>query len=383
MKTKDRLAVFEKAEGAALPEATRRTGLAEALIEAERFDEAIVEFDKAAKLAPESTRIAIGGAEALFLAGRYDDAVAAFAPLVQKAPLSARAAIGQTTALLFSGRTPEAHRAAADAEARGVRSIRLAAIGKRLSKAARGPEWTKRETVRTEHYEIVSDLDRSTCDEAGRVLEESYAAYGRLLGRPKIRGSAKARVYLFSGKAGYERYAQDALGGAPSHTAGLYSPEVKQLLIWNLETRDLMMRTVRHEGFHQYCDRMWRDAPLWLNEGLAEYFETVRIVNGSWSTGEKRKDHLDALASLERLSDYFSRDAAKFYAEPERSYAQAWALVHFMLHGGPEPRKAFDRLKASLDQGHSAARAIEDALPPEVFSTFEAEFRGHVATLRS
>jgi hypothetical protein len=41
-----------------------------------------------------------------------------------------------------------------------------------------------------------------------------------------------------------------------------------------------MLRTVRHEGFHQYLDRMLPETPVWLNEGTAEYFETAVLAGG-------------------------------------------------------------------------------------------------------
>ena len=56
---------------------------------------------------------------------------------------------------------------------------------------------------------------------------------------------------------------------------GLYSPALKQLLIWNQPNRKKMLETVRHEGFHQYLDGVMSDPPPWLNEGLAMYYEAL------------------------------------------------------------------------------------------------------------
>ena len=48
---------------------------------------------------------------------------------------------------------------------------------------------------------------------------------------------------------------------------------VKQLLICNQGSLDDVRSTARHEAFHQYFDGLVGSSPVWLNEGLAEYFE--------------------------------------------------------------------------------------------------------------
>ena len=86
--------------------------------------------------------------------------------------------------------------------------------------------------------------------------------------------------------------------------------------------------------------------PLWLDEGLAEYFEVARGKQGV------NRSHLDRLSlALEKRSwqpelDRMEQlDAALELSQDE--YAEAWAWVHFLLHSRPENASL---LRAYLDE---------------------------------
>ncbi len=364
-----------------LPPATRATLLGERWLDLEVFLTAIESFRLALKSAPDALRPRTGLAEAFLSNGDFAEAVEAAEAVVKQAPSAARPQVLLVQALFLGGKVAEAKEALERATLAGVKSSVLRELGPLLAKAAHGPEFAKRERVLTDHYEIDTDLDRFLAAEAGKALEESYLAYTQLFGRPKTRGGAKARVFLFAGEEGYKRYAEGVTGGAPSHTAGLYSPVLKQLLIWNLPTRAMMIRTVRHEGLHQFLDRLWRDPPVWLNEGLAEYCETIRLDNGAWKRGEIRKDHLEKLAQTKPLRQFLTIAHGDFYKDAEVNYAQGWAFAHFLLHGGPESKKLWDALTAKLAAGVSAEHASESVFPAEDMEKLEVRFTSYLRSL--
>jgi hypothetical protein len=94
---------------------------------------------------------------------------------------------------------------------------------------------------------------------------------------------------------------------------------------------------LRHEGTHALLRGGFGDIPLWLDEGLAEYFETDHTVpdaertrleqiaadlRGRWSP------NLERLESLKDIRQMTPRD-----------YREAWGWVHLFLNG-PEPGKS-------------------------------------------
>lgn len=242
-----------------------------------------------------------------------------------------------------------------------------------LAKSDHGPAFGRRFEYRSEHYRIVSDIDQAICVEIGRALEGHFAAYCAHLRRPVSAADERFPVYLFAGFAGYASYNQDLGHGDVSGTAGIYSPLLKQLLIWNLPDRASMLRTALHEGFHQYLDRVMPDAPVWFNEGLAEYFERAGYERGRWIEGQLAAEHLDLLldpaAALPALPELLAMDAPAFQRDPAASYALSWGLVHSLRNGDNRSQTLFRQLFGGLCEGGggaAAARALlggADGLP--------------------
>jgi hypothetical protein len=253
-----------------------------------------------------------------------------------------------------------------------------------LAKADRGPAFGRRWSVETRHYEVVSDIDRAVCAAAGKLLEQHHNAYRSRLGTPPP-AERRFPVYLFSGFAGYERYVADLGYETAEGTAGLYSPLLKQLLVWNLPDREAMFRTVVHEGFHQYLDAIVPVAPVWLDEGLAEYFEVAGFEQGRWIEGQRRSDHLAVLARLpeerRRASRLLGLTGEGFRADRGTNYALAWAFVHFLRQGGNRERALQDALLGELRGGLAPGEAVDAVFPPESREGLERRFRAHLQAL--
>ena len=104
---------------------------------------------------------------------------------------------------------------------------------------------------------------------------------------------------------------------------------------------------LRHEVAHGYLHAVAPGLPLWLDEGLAEYFEVPRGLGGL------NRPHVDLLSDmaehdgwqpnlvrLEKLTDAAQMD--------QRDYAESWAWVYFMLHSPPERRELLSAYLADM-----------------------------------
>jgi len=111
---------------------------------------------------------------------------------------------------------------------------------------------------------------------------------------------------------------------------------------------------LRHEATHALLHGSFGDLPLWLDEGLAEYFETdlgqpgaerERIdliagdIAGGWSP---------SLARLESLSD--------IRAMTPRDYREAWAWVHLLLNGSADGKALLLGALAELNENQGKLR---------------------------
>jgi hypothetical protein len=116
---------------------------------------------------------------------------------------------------------------------------------------------------------------------------------------------------------------------------------------------------LRHEATHAMLHAMLPLLPLWLDEGLAEYFEVTaeqRRDGNPYLRTVVRDAHLNRSPSLVQLEAL--RDLSEF-GPPE--YRDAWAYVHFLLHGPPAARQVLWGYLADI-RGHRPPRPISGML---------------------
>ena len=110
---------------------------------------------------------------------------------------------------------------------------------------------------------------------------------------------------------------------------------------------------VRHETTHALLHTALPYVPLWLDEGLAEYFEV------SPGMREKQNPHRNELKfairfgwrpGLERLES--KRELKDMGA---KDYRDAWGVMHFILHGPPAAREALAAYFAEVQSGKAPA----------------------------
>ena len=118
---------------------------------------------------------------------------------------------------------------------------------------------------------------------------------------------------------------------------------------------ETLTSVVYHELTHYFLARGLVSRPTWLNEGLAEYFSTAEIRDDEISLGALSLDRLQLLKTnrMLPLKDFFAVDSSSpYYNESSKAsvyYAQAWALVHYLMHGEHAPR--FRQYLAALQKG--------------------------------
>ncbi len=103
---------------------------------------------------------------------------------------------------------------------------------------------------------------------------------------------------------------------------------------------------IRHECTHALLHSTLPMVPLWLDEGLAEYFEVApkqRALHNPHLKSVKWAARFGLVASLQKLEK--EDDYAKL---SQYDYRDSWAWVHFMLHGPSEARHELIRFLADI-----------------------------------
>lgn len=169
-----------------------------------------------------------------------------------------------------------------------------------------------------------------------------------------------------------------------------------------------------HEAFHAYAStyvypprppadvkagKGTGELPRWLNEGLAQVFESAVVEAGELRTGAADRGRLDKAQDLLRgkgpggtglvpLADLLrsGRDAfiaahTDQQAAADRAYITAWAVTHYLTFDRHRVgTKEFDAYLVAVNGGGDAIAAFE-ALVGLPLPKFEAEFHGFLARL--
>jgi Protein of unknown function (DUF1570) len=183
-------------------------------------------------------------------------------------------------------------------------------------------------------------------------------------------------VYLFQTEAEYLAYLDATYPGLPRRRAYFVGTprELAVYTYWG----ERIQEDLRHEYTHGILHACLKSVPLWLDEGLAEYFEVAgagpaplnrehadelaTVLANGWRPDMRRLEHIEKFEQMQRID-----------------YQEAWAWVHFMLHGTPEARAALLAYVGEL-------RSLSQPVPlsqrlQEMHPQVDERFMAYVGTL--
>lgn len=212
-----------------------------------------------------------------------------------------------------------------------------------LHQACAEPRWV--DEVAVEPFVFRSEFPLRDVDDLVRELGDLQSDLHETLGlefreRP-------VEIHLFATKWSYQRYVADRVPGGEKRQA-LYVPGQDAGRVYAYRHRDLDT-DVRHEATHALLRNALPYVPLWLDEGLAEYFEVPRAARQhnhphrkslQWAIRFGGKPRLETLEAKRQLLDMGGKD-----------YRDAWGWVHFLLHGPAEAREELTAYFADIQSG--------------------------------
>lgn len=204
-----------------------------------------------------------------------------------------------------------------------------------------------------------------------------YEHLADLLGHNRLRQVA-LNIRIFETHDAYLSYATE-LSPRLATTGGFYSLERNEAATWQHADHADTLAIVRHEAMHVIASGLLGGVPIWLNEGLAEYFEALEM-NGTQARVPMQVDWLalarKAIASgyPGDLRAYFDLAANDWYAlayQPVH-YALGWSLVFFLLDSDAGQNALISYLGELAD--HYCA-------PVDQISWFEHSYPGGITAL--
>ena len=220
--------------------------------------------------------------------------------------------------------------------------------------------------LRSPHFTLFSNASDRRARKIALDLERLRSALSQLNPDLKLGSPTPTWIYVFKDTGSFAPY-RLFYQGRPRTGEGYFvtHPYGNHAAI-NADPRRNATRLIYHEYLHEVLANNYPDLPLWLNEGLAEYYSTFEVVGGVAKIGQPIPLHVvwllrNALIPLPQLLAMGA--SARDYNEGDRRgvfYAESWALVHFLL-SKPERRQQTAELLRDLAAGKRGADAFQQA----------------------
>lgn len=240
----------------------------------------------------------------------------------------------------------------------------------------------------SKNFTVISNADQKDIRRVAERLETFRTVFLQLLPKVRTNASIPNTVVLFKSHDSFRPFKPKYKGKTRDNVGGYF------LAGWNgnyialtaeKDGRD-PLEIIFHEFVHYIINSNLKNAPLWLNEGLAEYYSTFELSDdGKFVIGTPIPRHIFALKSKPLLSldkllavDHKSPD----YNESSKVgvfYAESWALVHYMFNGmkdGKGRAQLTDFLR-QLAMGKKTDAAFQQSFQTD-YKTFESDLRGYI-----
>ncbi|MBK8149674.1 MAG: tetratricopeptide repeat protein [Acidobacteria bacterium] len=200
-------------------------------------------------------------------------------------------------------------------------------------------------SVRSKNFHLVGNANEKEIRQVATKLEQFRETFRQIFPRVKLSQSIQTNVIVFKDDGAYRPFKpKNASGKTIGSIAGYFQPgtDVNYITL----AIDADMKDTYGIIFHKYVHFILEanfgksEVPAWFNEGLAEYYQTFKIENDQKVTlGIIQPNHLYFLqqSKLMPLKSFFEIDNYSLHQSGSHSrsifYAQAWALIHYLLQG--------------------------------------------------
>jgi tetratricopeptide (TPR) repeat protein len=240
--------------------------------------------------------------------------------------------------------------------------------------------------LRSPHFVLVGDVGERELRRVGERLEGFREALRRVLPHASVATPVPITVVVFGRDAAFTPF-KPLVSGRPMERLGGYfqSGEDADYIAISLERQASAYPVIQHEYTHALVNATVSSIPLWLNEGLAEFYSTFAERDGGRAAviglaPDERQEELQSgewlpLEQLLEVDQWSSQ-----YTEADRRgmfYGESWALTHYLLLGSPARSDQLASYLNLVNAGAVPADAFRSAFHCEP-RELEGELRGYL-----
>jgi tetratricopeptide (TPR) repeat protein len=236
-------------------------------------------------------------------------------------------------------------------------------------------------SVRTKNFFLVGNTSEKEIRRVGLKLEQFREVFTHLFSNMRFNTPVPTTVVVFRSHSSFAPFKTRA------NTAGYFQPghDVNYITL-TTETGSAQdpFSIIFHEYTHLLVNNNLDNAPLWFNEGLAEYYCSFEISDDQKiMLGAPIGHHVFLLRQSKMLplkTLFEVDDKSAHYNETNKTsifYAQSWALMHYLIIGkagrGDQLSKFLALRKSNMPLEEAFEKAFETT-----FEDMERELRSYV-----
>ena len=244
----------------------------------------------------------------------------------------------------------------------------------------------------SQHYRLIGTADDDDLQEIGARLEGFYTAMATLFRGQQFRPPPATTIIVLDDDDDVEE-----LGLTPLADGYFFAGASENYIILSPESRSRKpFEPILHDFFHSIARENLPDLPVWMVEGLAEFYSTIGFDDDQLTIGAPIETHIRLVRDEDdRLpfAGVFATEAdSDLLNELDRDqvfYAQSWGLIHFLMlrNRGPglAETAAFVHMTAAgmeFDQAFPTAFSVNFDGVLEEFSDYVRERSLPFMTLR-
>jgi tetratricopeptide (TPR) repeat protein len=200
-------------------------------------------------------------------------------------------------------------------------------------------------TLKTPRYSIVSQLGDNATIAWASDFDQFIDSIGGLLDI-RISQLPPLTVVLMAHDKDFDAYKPPRPNGTTAKSIAGFFYRTDSWGVIGLADRydEQTRRTIYHECVHWLMSTDPYPQPRWFSEGMAEMFSTFAVRFNKVEWGHLIEGHLAVLHGygLMPMKDLLAQDSSIFDRDDHTGvyYAQSWALLHYIMLGGPPEARA-------------------------------------------
>lgn len=260
--------------------------------------------------------------------------------------------------------------------ARSLRGI-VSSLVCSLAVAALGSPAAKRETwleVRSPNFVVICNAGEKQARKTALQFEQIRSVFRQSLTVASAHPSRPITIFAAKDEETLRSLLPEYWVKGHTHPSGIFYVRMNQYYAAvNLAAQGTNpYQTIYHEYYHSLTLPYFPDLPLWIGEGLADFYGNTEITSDHAGLGMPDPNLIAELKNsggLIPLNILFKVDhTSPYYNEADKTslfYAESWALTHYLLLGDrqahrPTLIKYLDALRHAKTQEQAAAEAFGD-----------------------